>query len=142
MSARRYFLGILALCSPTLAGAQETPTITAKEAIAEMRALYSVAEQKTHACADTQIDPNTIIVCEEIDDPARYMSVLPEERSSEDPNLPRAPSVSGMPAQLSVGTSVRGCLLQCPPETAILIDLEAIPEAPAGSDAARYSEVP
>jgi hypothetical protein len=78
---------------------------------------------------------NEIVVCAPDADELR---VEPSPNAGTGGN-PRAPDTFGIPPGGTV--VVRGCFLQaCPRPMPPLIDLKAIPEAPPGSDAARYAE--
>ena len=65
-------------------------------------------------------------------------SDLDQGIDSHDP-VPRAPDVFGIPEGGII--VARGCFIPpCPRKMPPIIDLKAIPEAPPGSDAARYKE--
>lgn len=142
--------GIAALLAGTPAlslSGQESP-LTAEEMTQKARDLWSAPpERRERRCpegtepVDDAEAPEMIIVCRQLDDPARFMIGGPPSAGMDRTasGAPRAPDVSGLP----VGETVvmRGCFLPpCPPPPALFIDLAAIPEAPPGSDAARHRE--
>ncbi|MEO6551352.1 MAG: hypothetical protein ABIO26_02220 [Croceibacterium sp.] len=81
---------------------------------------------------------NEIVVCAEDPQKFRVPSSTDEGRNTND-GMPRAPDVFGIPAGGIV--IARGCFIPpCPRKMPPIIDLKAIPEAPPGSDAARFKE--
>jgi hypothetical protein len=82
--------------------------------------------------------PGEIVVCAPDPDDLRVPSDLDMGINSHDP-VPRAPDLFGIPEGGIV--IARGCFIPpCPRKMPPIIDLKAIPEAPPGSDAARYKE--
>jgi hypothetical protein len=86
---------------------------------------------------------NEIVVCAENPDDHRVASSTDDAISNGEAvfdGLPRAPDLTN--PELGKGITVaRGCFIPpCPPPPVYYIDLKAIPEAPPGSDAARYAE--
>jgi len=48
--------------------------------------------------------------------------------------------ITGPKALMGAGVTITGCIIPpCPPPPALIIDIEALPEAPAGSDADRIA---
>jgi hypothetical protein len=48
--------------------------------------------------------------------------------------------ITGPKALMGAGVTITGCIIPpCPPPPALIMDLEALPEAPAGSDADRIA---
>lgn len=129
---------LLLLAVPVLA--QEAPRgITAEEALATAAARYTTRPPRPAPCP--QATGNEIVVCRDVVDPASQGLRSPTEEAitngtmPPDP-IPQAPDFAG-PSQNVVA---RGCFIPpCPGEPVLLIDLKAIPEAPPGSAAARYS---
>lgn len=109
--------------------------MTDREMVDAARArLQAVKERKP--CPVGQ--PGEIVVCAQ--DPEDF-SVPSDVDTGADTSdgVPRAPDLFGIPSQGIV--VARGCFLgPCPKPMPPLIDLKAIPEAPAGSDAARFKE--
>ena len=134
------------LCSPDAALAQETleaQTGTPPEKI-DILVDPTPEAQDYENCEEDQ-DAATItgeiIVCRQRsgDENRLYDRETAARRHAErtkHANDPQAPDMFGIPNHGIV--VARGCFIPpCPPPAAILIDLEAIPEAPAGSDADR-----
>ncbi|MDG5748200.1 hypothetical protein P8Q88_08400 [Qipengyuania sp. XHP0207] len=84
-----------------------------------------------------------IIVCRRRGDPARYgydkeAAERRYARKTMNKGDPRSPDVFGIPDHGVV--AARGCFVPpCPPPPAYFIDVEALPEAPPGSDADRIA---
>lgn len=133
------------------ARAQEAPAeISVSEAGAAEDAAKPVTAEDVVAAAAERLRPpgvrrpcpqseaGVIVVCAQDEDESQRVDsstdqAIAEGRSVSD-GVPRAPDQFGIP---SGGISVR---LGAPPPPVLIIDLKAIPEAPAGSDAARYAE--
>lgn len=82
---------------------------------------------------------NSVVICAPRDDEKfRVPKTIDPDRVDAFGDVPRAPDVFGIPNHgVVVG---RGCFIPpCPPEQPIIIDLDAIPEAPPGSDADRVA---
>lgn len=81
-----------------------------------------------------------IVVCGRTDDSANRVPSSTDDAyaagQSVSDGLPRAPDVFGIPQG---GVNIR---IGNPPPQPYIIDLKSIPEAPAGSDAARYQDDP
>ena len=81
---------------------------------------------------------NEIVVCAGDPDEQRVPSDTDQGLDTRD-GLPRAPDVFGIPDRGIV--VAKGCFFPpCPRKMPPIIDLKAIPEAPPGSDAARFKE--
>ena len=87
---------------------------------------------KAEACPEAK--DNEIVVCRETGDPEKYRVPSDTDRGVVKDKIPRAPDVSGLPKcedqSACIGFGAK------PPDP-LIIDLDAIPEAPAGSDADR-----
>lgn len=87
-----------------------------------------------------QPESGVIVVCSQTDDGAQRVPSSTDEAIAAglpvSDGRPRAPDLFGIP---SGGVSIK---MGSPPPQVYVIDLKAIPEAPAGSDAARYAEDP
>jgi len=100
---------------------------------------YTSRTPRPEPCAGGSADE--IVVCRRLEDPAdlrvtsRTQDAIAAGVAVSD-GIPRAPDFAG-PSQNVVA---RGCFLPpCPRPPALMIDLRAIPEAPPGSDAARFA---
>jgi len=106
---------------PTLAVAQEVYGPTLEDRRYEQPPVPLVEAQP---CADQVREDGAIVVCREREDPARYMSVLPapvEVRSNQIDGLREPPCwVTGRQPCHRMGFA---------PPPALMIDLDAIPEA-------------
>lgn len=81
---------------------------------------------------------NEIVVCAQDQGDQRVPSDTDQGLNTKD-GLPRAPDVFGIPEGGVV--VARGCFFPpCPRKMPPIIDLKKIPEAPPGSDAARYKD--
>jgi hypothetical protein len=92
----------------------------------------------------SQATEGEIVVCRKLEvDPATQY--VPSDVDNGDPrdDIPRAPDVTVLP---QTGTLVvKGCFIPpCPPPKALIIDVKAIPEPPAGSEADKMArgEIP
>ena len=135
---------VLLLTAGTPAAAQvSAEEVTAEEAIETAREVYGpvVSRPEPEPCPAAR--PDEIVVCREVVEDDRY-----RVRSSTDDaiaagvavgdGLPRAPNLE--PPALPIVVA-RGCFIPpCPKPPAYMIDFASIPEAPPGSDAARYAE--
>ena len=84
--------------------------------------------------------PGEIVVCAQDPNDLRVPSDLDQGINSHDPE-PRTPDLFNLPPPLGIGVTFKGCFIPpCPRPMPPIIDLKAIPEAPPGSDAARYKE--
>ena len=113
------------LLAAAAAAASPAPTVTAEQALANARAAYAAVPQRAASCPTPTGDE--IVVCAEFEDPAKQY--VPSDADSGDPDdgVPRAPNVSTLPSG--------GMRIGKTPRHPLIIDLSAIPEAPAGSDA-------
>jgi hypothetical protein len=89
-------------------------------------------------CNKDSEDPDVIVVCAELEKQEQFRVRTDEEaendyaRETMNKGTPRAPDVAGDGIFKGAAT-----FSLPPPEAPIIIDLEAIPDAPDGSDAAR-----
>ena len=122
-----------------------TAQVTAEKAIETAREVYGpvLQNQGPEPCPEAR--PDEIVVCREIVEDDRYRVRSPTDDAIEGgaavgDGLPRAPDLG--PAALPIVVA-RGCIIPpCPKPPAYMIDFASIPEAPPGSDAARYGGAP
>jgi hypothetical protein len=124
--------------------AEEEPrTITAEEALTNAEEFWSGAIdiKKPDPCADESNDPDVIIVCRRWEDGGRYTFERPPDRPV---GADITTSASGAPRPPDFNESClhnRGrenCNMGgWVPPPAYMIDFDALPETPAGSEAAR-----
>ncbi|WP_347302454.1 hypothetical protein V5740_10645 [Croceibacterium sp. TMG7-5b_MA50] len=114
-----------------------SPSLTAEEALANAAARYSTRRPEPEPCP--QATGNEIVVCRQVEEWDGTGLRSPTEQAIVDgtmppDRIPQAPDMFGIPpcepACIPVGAK---------PVDPLIIDLKAIPEAPPGSDAARYS---
>lgn len=112
------------------------PTITARQALDNARALTTVTPPKPQECAEATGDE--IVVCAKHEDPKTQY--VPSDTDSGDPNdgVPHAPNVSGLPDCATATFCAQH--LGAQPRQLYIIDLKAIPEPPAGSDADKIAK--
>jgi hypothetical protein len=111
------------------------PPVTAEQLLERARAFYAIDENRTsEKCPESR--EGEIVVCRAISDPDQYRVPSPTEEGRTDNGIPRAPNVSGLP-DCSQATCIR---MGKQPRQVNLIDLDAIPEAPEGSDADRIAK--
>jgi hypothetical protein len=123
------------LLAAAAAAANPAPTITAEQALANAHALTTVVQPKRPACPETTGDE--IVVCAEHEDPAtQYVPSDTDSGVPDDDGVPQAPNVSGLPDCASASFCSR---VGKTPVHPLIIDLKAIPEPPAGSDADRIA---
>jgi hypothetical protein len=113
------------LLAAAAAAVSPPPTVTAEQALANARALYTVVPHKAAQCAAPSGDE--IVVCVEHEDPAKQYVPSDTDNGDPDDGIPHAPDVSGLPSG--------GMRIGKTPRHPLVIDLKAIPEAPPGSDA-------
>jgi len=140
--ARLHVPSVLLALAAAVASPAAIAQVTAEEAVQTAREVYGPAlpDQRPEPCPVAR--PDEIVVCREIVEDDRYRVPSSTDDAlgagaAVDDGLPRAPDVFGMPpcqAYQFCGTIGRA------PTHPLLIDLKAIPEAPPGSDAARYAE--
>jgi hypothetical protein len=132
------------LLAAAAATVNPAPTITAEQALENARAALSAAPRKAAPCPDARGDE--IVVCAEQEDPAKQYVSSNTDSGDTDDGTPHAPDVSGMPQCPSEGFTFSGSLSFCAkhlgkqPRQLYIIDLKAIPEAPAGSDADKIAK--
>lgn len=139
----------LLLCSTALpaqdAGLEETgetsdeeiDTLSAEEVLADSETL--VGPPLPPECEPDPFNENRIIICAPRQDTKfRVQEGFDWRTVGHKGDTPRAPDLFGIPDHGVV--AARGCFIgPCPPEQPIIIDLDAIPEAPPGSDADRVA---
>lgn len=109
-------------------------TVTAEQVLEGAKAFYSLERPRRVVCPDAQGDE--IVVCADTGDPDRYRVPSDTDRGVVKHDVPRAPDVSGLPdCSRAICIRVGG-----QPRQVNLIDLDAIPEAPEGSDADRIAK--
>jgi hypothetical protein len=119
--------------------AQDRPAVTAEEALANARTSWTVTdpEPEIDPCDDPDADEDTIIVCRQFESGERYMFERPVRADTEvtGSGAPRPPDFD----ESCLRTRGReNCMMfGSVPPPAIMVDFDAIPETPAGSDAAR-----
>ena len=107
---------------------------TAEEVLERARTFYSLEQETAQVCLEASGEE--IVVCGESVDPERYRVPSPTDLGRTDDGIPRAPNVSGLP-DCSRATCIR---VGRQPRQVNLIDLDAIPEAPPGSDADKIAK--
>jgi hypothetical protein len=136
-------LACAAICCPDQVLAQETEeqtrSITAEEAIANAEEIWSGVTdiKKASPCDDESNDPDVIIVCRRWEEGERYMFERPTRADTEvsGSGAPRAPDFS-VSCLRDGGAGVCMRVGSVPPP-AFMVDFDALPETPAGSEAAR-----
>ena len=131
---------LLMMMAPVAAQAQDGGApLTAEQALATAAARYTTREARPEPCPESSGE--VIVVCRRLEDPESQRMPSPTEQAIADGTMPPDPIPSAPDfAGPSTNVVARGCFIPpCPGEPALLIDLKAIPEAPPGSDAARYA---
>ena len=120
---------------PLPAAAQDSTT--AEDVVADARQQWSILAPQVADCAESAANDDVIVVCRQTVDPDRYTIDTPTRADSEvtGSGAPRAPDLFGLPP-CETQTLCIGGLGYVPPP-AIMVDFDALPETPAGSDAAR-----
>jgi len=113
--------------------------VTAEQAIDNAETSWSIlAPEDADVCADLDenSDPDIIVVCREWESGERYMVDTPTRADTDvtGSGAPRAPDVSGLLPCSSYTVCMK---FGSVPPPAIMVDFDALPETPAGSDAAR-----
>lgn len=121
------------LWAAAAAGVSPAPA-TAEELLERARTFYALEQKTAVVCPEASGDE--IVVCGPNVDPDRYRVPSPTDEGRTDDGIPRAPNVSGLP-DCSQATCIR---MGRQPRQVNLIDLDAIPEAPPGSDADRIAK--
>ncbi|MBO0749804.1 MAG: hypothetical protein J2O44_05170 [Porphyrobacter sp.] len=105
--------------------------------MANARAVYSAVPPKQVECPQTTGDE--IVVCARHEDPAtQYVPSDTDSGVPSDDGVPRAPNVSGLPDCATATVCAQHLGKQ--PRQLYVIDLKAIPEPPAGSDADKIAK--
>lgn len=136
---------VLAL-GPVLVQAQDTQQaqsaaepVTAGQALINAQSLWGPApEPEDDPCAELEeTDPDVIVVCRQSADPARFMFErrVRADRSTTAGGAPRAPDFDD--SCLHTRGRANCIMLGSAPPPAIMVDFDALPETPAGSEAAR-----
>ena len=120
---------------PAQDGAASPALLTAEQALEKARTLYAVRVPRADPCPPQKA--GEIVVCRRVEDPDSLRVPSPTDDAIANgqavgDGVPRAPDLFGIPGG---GVSI-GFGSVAPP--AVMIDLKAIPEPPAGSDAAAY----
>jgi hypothetical protein len=139
--ARLRVPSVLLALAAALAGSSAGAQVTAEQAVNTAREVYGPAlpSQSPEPCPEAR--PDEIVVCREIVEDDRYRVRSSTDDAIEagavvDDGLPRAPDLGPQALPIVVA---RGCFIPpCPKPPAYMIDFASIPEAPRGSDAARY----
>lgn len=132
------FIGLL-----LTSGAPAAAQVTADEAVETAREVYGPPSSRPEPEACPAPRPDEIVVCREIVEDDRYRVGSSTDDAiaageAVDDGVPRAPDLA--PPALPIVVA-RGCFVPpCPKPPAYMIDFASIPEAPPGSDAARYAE--
>ncbi|WP_305097412.1 hypothetical protein [Croceibacterium aestuarii] len=115
-----------------LAAALTTFTLppSAESLIERARETFSVEKPEREACPEPT--GNEIVVCREAVDPDKYSVPSDADLGVVKDEIPRAPDVSGLPDCSKPSTCMA---IGEKPRDPLIIDLDAIPEAPPGSDA-------
>lgn len=121
--------------APEGEAAAEPAPLTAEQALANASTVYAVRVPRADPCPPQKA--GEIVVCRRLEDPDSLRVPSPTEEAIANgqavgDGVPRAPDLFGIP---STGVSVG---FGSVPPPALMIDLKAIPEPPAGSDAAAY----
>ncbi len=127
------------------AQAQQQPKVTAEQVIKSARDAYGPPAPKP-ACAPQK--GNEIVVCAKDQDNSQFRvkstaELDPTSKQALDDGLPRAPDVSGpgiFKGKATIGGLCIPGLQKCPPPPALIIDVSALPQAPAGSDADKIAK--
>lgn len=120
--------------------------ITADEALENSARVYGPTEPpRMRRCdPDETEDPEVIVVCRQLEEQSQFRVPSSTDRGENlDDGIPRAENIPGIagPGIFTGPPTVGGLCTpgSCPPPMPVMIDLEAIPEAPAGSDADRVA---
>lgn len=140
----RLLLASLIALQPASLHAQESAAVTAENALENAAESWSIKVEEADLCAEDDLDPKVIpeviVVCRSKIDPEQFMSgITPEIRADTEvtgSGAPRAQDPGGMLMPCSAYTVCMSGLGSVPPP-AIMVDFDALPETPAGSDAAR-----
>jgi hypothetical protein len=135
---------LLAVAAAALAPAQAeappahpAPTVTADQALRKYQDLIGpVVPRRVQTCPDTPNDE--IVVCAKTEDPATQYVPSDTDNGGTDDGTPHAPDVSGLPSCSGASKCIQH--LGAQPRQLYIIDLKAIPEAPAGSDADKIAK--
>jgi hypothetical protein len=113
------------------------PTVTADQALDNYRKLVgSAVPPKIQTCPDAPT--GEIVVCARSEDPKTQHVPSDTDLGSTDDGIPHAPDVSGLPS--CAGATMCAQHLGRKPRQLYIIDLKAIPEPPAGSDADKIAK--
>jgi len=139
---------LLAIAAAALTPAQDAappadpaaaPSITATEALRNERAVTRSVTTAPRVKPCPEASSNEIVVCRRLEDPkTQYVPSDTDSGLPDDDGVPRAPDVSGLPS--CAGATVCAQHLGAKPRQLYVIDLKAIPEPPAGSDADKIAK--
>lgn len=132
---------LLVALAPLPLAAQDAAPVTAEDLIADARQQWTTIQPDVTVCAEPEANDDVIVVCRQTVDPGRYTFERPPELTvSADVRdtaggAPRAPdfSESCLHTRGRANCNMGGYV----PPPAIIVDFDALPETPAGSDAAR-----
>ena len=139
------WLGAVLAAAP---GWAQEATITAEDALDNSADVYGpTAEPELRDCGpEDKVNSNEIVVCRALGDQNQYRTLSEEDAearyAAETMNEGMAPVVDVAGEGIFRGKpTLSGCFgFSCPPPMPVMIDLEAIPEAPTGSDADRAAK--
>ena len=129
------------------ATAQSIPTgpqVTAEQAVETARRVYGPPPPDPEQRADcAEPEGDEIVVCAQLEEQSQFRveSSLDRNDDSKMKWMGDPPDVSG-PGIFKGPATASGCIpgLTCPPPPVYLIDFDALPEAPPGSDADRIAK--
>jgi hypothetical protein len=142
----RIHLGlILALIAAPLS-AQSEGQVTAEEAVQEAKDTYGPLAPQPEPPDCEQPKPDEIVVCARLEEQSQFR-VRSDKKAEDDyaratmnKGNPKTPNVDGIgifQGPATVGDLCIPGLQKCPPPPAYIIDFDALPVAPPGSDADR-----
>lgn len=145
MSRNAGLAAMMAIIIADPAFSQNQPAVTAEQIVESAQKAYGPPPPQP-ACAPQVGDE--IVVCAREQDNSSFRvksssELDPESKNAVADGLPRAPDLAG-PGIFTGPATVGGLcipgLQKCPPPPALMIDLAALPAAPAGSDADRIGK--
>jgi hypothetical protein len=131
-------LAIAAAASQVAAPGAET---TADQALANEKAMVSPAPPPKRTVDCSQASEREIVVCrKQLEDPAKQYVPSDIDSGVPDDDIPHVPPVSLLPPCINAGWAVCAPHVGKMPVHPLIIDVKAIPEPPAGSDADRMAK--